>query len=243
MGLDLWTHMGGDLTFGLGGDFWMGRGLDFVPGSRLDIWILVANDLKQDCLIGVDFLAQHKTVPDRHEMVVPAMCKGAELWGSGLTGIIEPNPEFTERHYLFIARVLTQPRDVVPVRLINPSADTVVLYKNTTLCTMTVLAECATMLDGKNPTAVMAVRKSKKTKHDLTALFNLQESKLSSEERTKLFVCLVNSTTCTLGLQTTLGGQTTCTTRSQQAVQNQSSRDHNDCHTTNGQKWKRTWTP
>jgi len=192
--------------------------------------VLVANDLTQDCLIGVDFLARHKvqidfaagsicangqsvalhyggrgsgvsvcgrvcvaetvTVPGRHEMVVPAMCEGAELWGSGLTGIIEPSPEFAERHSLLMARVLAQPRDVVPVRLINPSADPVVLYKNTTLGTMTVLAECATTLDGKNPAAVMAVRKSKETKQDLTALFNLQESKLSSAERTKLLSLL-----------------------------------------------------
>ncbi|KAK3749114.1 hypothetical protein QZH41_019410 [Actinostola sp. cb2023] len=131
--------------------------------------VLVANDLTQDCLIGVDFFARHKvqidfaagsicangqsvalhyggrgsgvsvcgrvcvaetvtaTVPGRHEMVVPVMCEGAELWGSGLTGIIEPSPEFAERHSLLMARVLAQPRDVVPVRLINPSNDPVVL--------------------------------------------------------------------------------------------------------------------
>ena len=192
--------------------------------------VLVANDVTQDCLIGVDFLARHKviidfaaglvcangqnvglhcggaasvsvcgrvcvaetvTVPGRHEMVLPAMCEKAGLSGGGISSIVEPSPEFAKRHSLVMARVLVQPRgDLVPVRLINPSADPVVLYKNTTLGTITALDECALPKQEKPP-AVMTVRKSpaslpKKTKEELATMFNLETSKMSQQETKKL---------------------------------------------------------
>ena len=56
------------------------------------------------------------------------------LGGSGVTGVVEPSPGFTERHNVMLARVVAEPKgDLIPVRVINPSPHPVVLYQNTTL--------------------------------------------------------------------------------------------------------------
>ena len=126
--------------------------------------VLVAGDITQDCLVGIDFLSKYKceisfmkdtpkvsgkvttlskvnvegvvcgrlslaetvTVPGCHEMVMSARVDG--LGGSGVAGVVEPSPGFTERHNLMLARVVAEPKgDLVPVRVINPSPHPVVL--------------------------------------------------------------------------------------------------------------------
>ena len=83
-------------------------------------------------------LAETVTVPGCHEMVISARVNG--LGGSGVTGVVEPSPGFTERHNVMLARVVAEPKgDLIPVRVINPSPHPVVLYQNTTLGSFTEL--------------------------------------------------------------------------------------------------------
>ena len=156
--------------------------------------VLVADDLTQECLIGVDFLARHRfqidfaagvlcangrsvdlhcggggegisvdvcgrvsvaetvTIPGYHEMVFPAKFEGNGLCSGSGTSIVEPSPNFADRHSLLMARVVAQPRgNVVPVRLINPYTDPVILYKDATLGTITALEECGLPQEGESP--------------------------------------------------------------------------------------------
>ena len=75
-----------------------------------------------------------------------------------------------------MARVVAQPRgNVVPVRLINPSTDPVILYKHATLGTTTALDECALPQEGESPEVltVQISSESRKTKAEL-AEFKLE---------------------------------------------------------------------
>ena len=127
-------------------------------------------------------------------MVLPAKFEGNGLCSGSGTSTVEPSPDFAERHSLLMARVVAQPRgNVVPVRLINPSTDPVILYKDATLGTITALEECALPQEGESP-EVLTVQKSselpRKTKTELAGLFNLETSTLSEEETTTLMALL-----------------------------------------------------
>ena len=73
-------------------------------------------------------MAETVTVPGCHEMVMMAKVNG--LGGSGVTGVVEPSPGFTEPHNTMLARVIAEPKgDLVPVRVRNSSLHLVVLYQ------------------------------------------------------------------------------------------------------------------
>ena len=84
-------------------------------------------------------LAETVTVSGFHEILMPARIG---VVSDKVTGIIEPSLGFADKHPVMMARVLAEPKEeLVPVRMMNPSPDPVLLYQGTTLGTFTPLDE------------------------------------------------------------------------------------------------------
>ena len=75
-------------------------------------------------------LIETVSIPRRHEMLINCQINDYCL-GVKDTGIVEPSDEFHKKSNVMIGRTLASADENVPVRIMNPLNEEVVLYKGT----------------------------------------------------------------------------------------------------------------
>lgn len=108
-----------------------------------------------------------------------------------VTGVIEPCPEFVSKHSILVARIVAKPRDnQVPVRLLNPSPNPVILHRNTSLGTFTQVDIESKEKPNNGVFHVKSGRgkhkSSKSSKTNLTKLFNWEDTDIDSSQKSQL---------------------------------------------------------
>ncbi|KAL5489380.1 hypothetical protein EMCRGX_G018469 [Ephydatia muelleri] len=108
-----------------------------VGGLHVDQLFLVARDLTQECLLGADFLCANgcaidfdaRSMSAGGELVATLMVDGKMCRNSNV-GILEPQPNFMERHGLAVAHSVAINRDgAIPVQMLNPGNSSITLHK------------------------------------------------------------------------------------------------------------------
>ena len=147
-----------------------GRPLDIQGKCVLEIFlggVLVAVDLTQDCLLGIDFLGKHNFKIDVNTKTIQIGREVVDLKGkrelskvfriSLVETVVVPGRHemmfkgaecgvlgLVKQHDLLLARVVAQPKEnMVPVCVVNPSPTPVTLYQNTSVGTFCQLEDSA----------------------------------------------------------------------------------------------------
>ena len=101
-------------------------------GQRRETVPLQLPDRLKSAACCVALIAQTTTVPARHQMHVPARFALPSTIEEDCTGILEPSPEFLERHDVLVARslsTLSTRSERTMVRILNPSPTPATLYE------------------------------------------------------------------------------------------------------------------
>ena len=108
---------------------------DTVIWKNVPIQMLKETDIRIKQKVLSVCLIKTQEIPARSEAIITGKIKSAPI---GMTGIIEPKPDFNSRYNIMAARTLTSVNadNHVTVRLLNPTSSPVKLYKNSVVGTL-----------------------------------------------------------------------------------------------------------
>ena len=177
--------------------------------------VLVATDVTQDCLLGIDFIGKQNCKIDFEAKTISIEEKVVELRGK--TGSYEVLSyvqrklwlclvdrkcyfmqcedhelgmvEFVKQHDLLLARVVAEPRkNAVLIRRVNPSPPPVTLYKNTSIDTFSQLHKSA--LEPAQCSYLASQPTRKKEKPKVSDQFDLDTVDMTGEQTARLVTLL-----------------------------------------------------
>ena len=130
--------------------------------------------------------AETVSIPSNNEMVILGNIASKGICQENI-GVIEPNEELIERKSVLSGRVLAKANEIVPVRLMNPTSNPVVIKKGTLLGTFEPVDEVK-----EDHTQNNSVRNAKELPEQLQMLLEKSSKHLDRTQKCKLKETLVD---------------------------------------------------